>query len=130
MDLQKTSGENEIYMNLTPEEIEKNRNDPEKMLQIVSTLTKAIDIDEQKQQKMRQLRWEFTRQMHNKMPIFWLEGIHKTTLFKIFRDWCKEYEIVFGKQYSGIHDALWRAAEDWKTSQRMKYEKQHEKVIA
>ena len=39
-------------MNLTPEEIEKNRNDPEKLLQIVSTLTKAIDIDEQKQQKV------------------------------------------------------------------------------
>ncbi len=130
MDLQKTSGENEIYMNLTPEEIEKNRNDPEKMLQIVSTLTKAIDIDEQKQQKMRQLRWEFTRQMHNKMPIFWLEGINANTLIKIFRDWCKEYEIVFNKPYSGASDYPWRAAQDWKASQRMKYEKQHEKVIA
>jgi len=116
-------------MNISPDEIEANRNNPEKLLHIISLLTEAIELDEKKKQKMFQLRWEFTRQLHLKMPAFWLEGLKGITLVKIFRQYCKEYEIVFDKEHHLSKDVQWRASEDWKANERRKYDAAQKKVV-
>jgi len=110
---------------LSPEEIEANRNNPELLLRIVATLTKAIKLDEKKQIKMRQLRWEVTRQMHYRMPKFWLEEVKGQNLIKIFQEWCKEYQKIFKDPYPH-YDVIWRDAKDWKALQKTRYEKAQE----
>ena len=109
-------------MDLTPEQIEKNRNNPEILQRLVDNLTKVIELDKEIALKKRTLRWEFTRQLHLVQKKFWLEGVTGMKLMKIYKDWNDEYELVFDKQSPFIGFTR-HEAEDWKFNQKKKYDK-------
>jgi len=118
-------------MNITAEEIEKNRNNPEKLKHIVDLLTQSIELDERKQVTTKKLRWELTRQMHNKMTTFWIddEVTGNMGLVKLFNKWNAEYEIVFGKQSPYIYGNFIQDAIDWKWRQKENWEKAQKELI-
>lgn len=117
-------------MEITAEEIEANKNNPEKLKHIVDLLTQVIELDKKKEITHRQLRWELTRQMQLKMPKFWLEDYNGMKLVKRFHTWNDEYELVFGKPSPHIYGNFIQDAKEWKWRQRKKYDTANRKMIA
>lgn len=84
-------------MTFSPEQLEKCRRNPKKLALIIDKFTRLIQLEDEKQHKIRQLRWELTRQLHLAMPKFWLEGKTTSQLIAIYDAYYVEYEKVFGK---------------------------------